>query len=110
MEELQEKLGAVLNDPKAMEQIMAMARQLGMPESSTEAEPPASAAPDPALLQKLAAMAGQGSIDRNQQSLLSALSPYLSRQRIAKLERAMRAARMAGMATNLLGITGITGR
>ena len=116
MEDLQEKLGAVLSDPQTMQKIMALAQQLGGQERSDPPkgqDAPESGAPlglDPSMLQKLAGLAGQGTIDRNQQGLLNALGPYLSRQRLQKLERAMRAARMAGMATNLLGISGSQGR
>ena len=39
----------------------------------------------------------------HQQALLSALNPYLTRDRISRLERAMRAAKLAGMATAFLG-------
>jgi hypothetical protein len=35
--------------------------------------------------------------------LLNALCPYLSRDRIGKLEKAMRAAKMAKLATGIMG-------
>jgi len=55
-------------------------------------------------------MSRQGSIDKNQQALLRALSPYLSRQRIKKLENAMRAAKMAGFAASALNAKSSQGR
>ena len=120
MEEMEDKLGAILGNPQMMQQIMSMAQALGSQDSTPKPEPqkhesPSPAMPniDPAMLQKLAGMAGQSSIDRNQQALLKALGPYLSRERIGKLEKAMRAAKMAGMASVFLsqgGIPFLTGR
>ena len=98
MDDLQEKLNAVLSDPETMEKIMSLAGQMGQ----QGVEAPAMGGIDPAMLQKISALAAQGSIDKDQQGLLRALGPYLSDRRIAKLERAMRAARMAGVATSLM--------
>ena len=58
------------------------------------------------MIQKLSGLAGQSNIDKNQRTLLTALSPYLSRERIYKLEKAMRAAKMANMASAFLGKSG----
>jgi hypothetical protein len=57
---------------------------------------------DLGMLQKISGLAGQSGIDKDQRSLLHALSPYLSQERINKLEKAMRAAKMARMATALM--------
>lgn len=109
MDGLEEKLGAILNDPQAMEKIMAMAKSLG---GGQEQSQQTAAMPDldPAMLQKVASLSRQGSIDKNQQALLRALSPYLSRQRIVKLENAMRAAKMAGFAASALNARSSQGR
>lgn len=98
MAELEDKLNAILNDPNTMQQLMAMAQSLGNAPSTGDGFPNI----DPAMLQKLTAVASQGSIDRNQQILLKALHPYLSQERIRKLEKAMRAAQMAKVATGVL--------
>ena len=112
MEGMEEKLGAILNNPQMMQQIMAMAQSLGNqaePEVKKEsARQPDSLAPaipdiDVGMIQRLSSLAGQSSIDQDQQTLLKALSPYLSHDRMGKLERAMRAAKMARMASSLLG-------
>ena len=58
---------------------------------------------DISMLQKLSGFAKQSGIDKNQQTLLHALSPYISSGRIRKLEKAMRAAKLAGVATSFLG-------
>lgn len=99
MAELEEKLNAVLNDPNMMQQLMSVARSLGNgPPAKGDGIPDL----DPGMLQKIAMLANQGSIDRDQQTLLKALHPYLSQERIRKLEKAMRAARMAKMASGVL--------
>ena len=118
MDEMEDKIGAILSNPQMMQQIMAMAQSLGgspeqAPAQVPSAPPPVSPGPDPALLGKLAGIAGQSNIDRNQQALLNALGPYLSRQRISKLEKAMRAAKMANLASVFLsqgGVQALTGR
>lgn len=115
MSELEEKLGAVLSDPQMMQKIMSMAQALGGTPSPPEASaPPSPPEPiDSKLLQGLAGFSQQNNIDRNQQALLQALSPYLSQNRVGKLERAMRAARVAGAASAFLNAGGLqllTGR
>lgn len=120
MSEMEEKLGAILNNPQMMQQILSMAQALGggqkqEAEPVRAQEPPPSPLPDldPKMLQGLAGLARSNGVDQNQQALLHALSPYLSRDRVGKLERAMRAARMAGAASaffNSGGIRLLTGR
>ena len=61
---------------------------------------------NPNLLSKIANLMQRGSIDKNQESLLKALRPYLSRQKLEKLERAMHAAKMAGIATEMVNPQG----
>ncbi|MBE6982875.1 MAG: hypothetical protein E7435_01105 [Ruminococcaceae bacterium] len=106
---LEEQLNAVLSNPQMMQQIMAMAQNFTPPQEAPPAPtPPAPALPsiDPAMLQKLSGLMTQGGVDKNQQHLLSALSPYINAHRITKLEKAMQAAKMARMATGLLGNLG----
>ena len=106
MDNLEQQLGAVLGNPEMMEKIMSMAQALGT--SSPEPEPQDTPPPqmpdiDIGLLQKISGLAGQGSIDKDQQALLRALGPYLTSRRIRKLENAMRAAKMARLAAATLG-------
>lgn len=105
MDDLQARMGAILNDPEMMKKITAMAQSFSPPpeEQSPKASEPVLPNLDPGMLHKLAGLAGQSGIDSNQKSLLRALGPYLSRERINKLERAMRAASMARMASVFLG-------
>lgn len=106
MEDMEKKLGAVLGNPKMMEQIMQLAQNLGADNSATtpkENSESSQPAVDPGLLQKLSGLAGSSRIDPKEQQLLKALRPYISSQRLNKLERAMRAAKMASIATAFLG-------
>ena len=111
MEDLQAQMNAILSDPGAMEKIMAMAQSLGQPQQETPPVQEAAATPDIdiGMIQKLAGFAGQSGIDPHQRNLLQALSPYLSGQRVMKLEKAMRAAKMAKMASSVLGQGAIFG-
>lgn len=112
MDNLTQNLESMLNNPQLMQQIMTMASSLSSQDSSPPQSPPAPA-PDLAALQKIAGLATQTGIDPDQQSLLQALVPYLSNQRLHRLERAMRAAKTARLATQLLGSEGLnflTGR
>lgn len=116
MAEMEEKLGAILNDPQMMQQIMSMAQSLGQSQAPTQEprqEPAAPPGIDLSLVQKLSGFARQSGIDGNEQALLKALGPYLSRDRIKKLENAMRAAKMARMASAFMnsgGLQLLTGR
>ena len=104
MSELEEKLNQVLSDPHMMQQIMALAGSLGAQSPQEPPPPPQEASPlsgiDMGMLQQLASGTG---VDANQRALLKALSPYISKDRTAKLEKAMRAAKMASLASTLLG-------
>lgn len=102
MAELEERLTSVLNDPKMMQQIMNMAQNLGFSQEGASAPEDEIPAIDPGMLKQLSGFAQRGNIDPNQRSLLNALGPYLSRERILKLEKAMRAARVAQMASGFL--------
>lgn len=120
MDEMEDKLGSILSNPQMMQQIMAMAQMLGQsqPQSQPQPEPPP-APPKPALqpmntgmdaamLQRIYGIARQSGIDKNQQALLKALTPYLSRERIVKLEKAMRAAKIAALASTALSTSGLS--
>lgn len=104
MAEMEDKLNAILGDPQMMQQIMSMAQSFG---SKDSAAPPSRQevlpGMDPGMLQKMASLASQSSIDQREQALLGALAAYLSRDRITRLEKAMRAARLAKVASVALG-------
>ena len=102
MDDFESKLGAIMNDPNMMQQIMSMAQSLNNSQPRQESASNPFPDIDMGLLQKLSGFAGKSNIDANQRNLLQALGPYLNSHRLSRLERAMRAAKMAGMATTLL--------
>ena len=108
MEDIESKLGAILNNPQMMQQIMSIAQNF---QSEPEPPPPPSESTglpemDFAMVQKLTSLIGKTGIDAHQRALLGALAPYLSAQRISKLEKAMRAAKLAGIASHFFGNLG----
>ena len=120
MGEMEDKLSAILNNPQMMSQIMSMAQAMGanssndappQPQPQPSAPKPPAPAPslsiDPMMLQQLSGFAGQGAINKEQQALLKALSPFLQKDRLGKLERAMRAAKIARFASSALGQNGL---
>ena len=115
MAELEEKLNAILGDPRAMGQIMELARSLSGGEEGTgksggpdqpAAEPEASreAGPDPsaqmgqldpdAVRRGMRLLLARGGEDSRSAALLSALKPFLKEDRRAGLDRALQLARM----------------
>ena len=113
MEDMQSQMGAILNDPEMMQKIMAMAQSLQQAQPESHPDPPqrdesgfSMSGIDIGMLQKLSGFASQSGVDPNQRNLLQALSPYLSDQRVNKLEKAMRAAKMARLATAFIGQSG----
>ena len=113
MDDLEQKLNSVLSNPQLMQQIMSMAQSMGAAQSMPK-EPPSPApvqnplpAIDPKMLQTISGFAQQSGIDKNQKTLLNALHPYLSSDRISRLERAMQAAKMARLASSFLGQNGL---
>lgn len=108
MDDFESKLGQILGNPEMIGKIMAMAQSFGNPEPAPEPDSqPQTELPeiDFATIQKLTGLMGKAGVDNEQKALLSALSPYISTNRIRKLEKAMRAAKLAGVATSFLGNT-----
>jgi len=115
MDNMQNQMSAILENPEMMQKIMEMAQSLGQSqpqqtEAQQQTQPGGFNIPDIdiSMIQKLSGLAGQSNIDNNQRTLLNALIPYLSRERISKLEKAMRAAKMANMASTFLGKSGFS--
>lgn len=108
MDNMEQMLSSVMNDPETMSKIMAFAQTLG---SNAPTEPPPQPTPQPDLfgdidmnmIRKLSSVAGSANIDPNQRALLAALRPYIGHHRLSRLERAMQAARMANMLPGLMG-------
>ena len=119
MDTMEDKLNSILSNPALMAQITTMAQSLGNQsgkpsQESNEANVQQSGSfdtmPDfdPVMLQKISSIIRGSGVDNNQQVLLKALKPYLSEERIIKLEKAMRAAKLAGFATSILGKSGLS--
>lgn len=93
MEDLEQTILGVLNDPEKMQQIMGIAQSLGLSqEQSAGAEQ--SAAPS---LDMLTGLLQQGS-DSRKDALFHALMPFLQPDRRKKLQRAMQVARLSRLA------------
>ncbi len=111
MDDIQSQMSAVLQNPDMMEKIMAMAQSLSQGQGPPQPEPEKQGFSMPdidfATIQKISRFLGKSNVDTNQRTLLNALSPYLSHERISKLEKAMRAARLASAVTPLLSGSGL---
>ena len=116
MSGMEDQLGAILGDPEMMRKIQALAQsmeQTAPAEPTAPKQPPSQPPPPPPLggidtgdLEMVKAFAGfarGAEIDKDQRALLKALAPYVSREKITKLEKAMRSAKMAQQASALLG-------
>ena len=121
MDGIEEKLGSILSNPEMMNTIMTMAQSLGQsqpePPNQTPAQQPK---PNPSpqktvppigkneleMISRISSLSQQTGLDRQEQALLRALNPYLTRDRLSKLEKAMHAAKMAKFATLALDRTG----
>ena len=117
MDDIQSQMNTILQNPDMMQKIMEMANSLKG--SSEDPPPPAPLQQseatgftlpeiDLSMVQKLSGIVGQTGVDQKQKALLSALRPYLSHERIAKLEKAMRAAKLANLASAFLGSNAIS--
>lgn len=112
MSEIEDQLGAILGNPKMMADIMALAQSMGQEESPQVPEKPSVSPPlpssfgdggmDMAMVKALTSFARSTRIEKEQQALLNALCPFISREKIQKLEKAMRAAKIAQQASGLL--------
>ena len=113
MSGMEDQLGAILSDPEMMAKIQSLARSLGQPEEPPKQAAPQKGASPPStpsgvsaggleMVKAFTGFARGTEIDKDQRALLKALSPYVSREKTAKLERAMRAAKLAQQATGLM--------
>ena len=104
MDGWEEKLGALLGDPGAMEQIRRLAETLGGgapgPGEAASAAPPPPA--DGRLTELLGRIMGALSAPSEASKLVAALKPLLDPARAERLEKALRAARMVQAARTVL--------
>ena len=119
MEELEERIQAVLRDPQQMQQIFSIAQSLGLelpPQDSAHetapeqpnaphsepgeaGKPPVPPGLGSAITQPVAELLTQaGKLEKKQENLLNALKPFLKPGRREKIDRAMQAARLSHLA------------
>ena len=116
MDGLEDKLSSFLSDPSAMEQVLNMARALGLgepaqpqpapPEPSAPSdhppEPPdaqgGAAADDPMLRSLVGVLMEAGRDSGHQAAVFNALRPFVRSDRQAKIDRAAQIARLAHIA------------
>ena len=99
MDEIGEKLDALLNDPKQFGKIAQLASSI-LGDGGDQSAPPS--APEPELdlnmgqlRRMMSALRGGDSANRH---LLEAMKPYLAEKRRRKIDRAMKLARLASLA------------
>ena len=107
MGQWEEKLGAILNDPQAMGQIMSLAQSLGgqgpsetdadkAPAEHTEAPSTPDLDLDPRLMEAgMRALSAWKDPDDPRAALLGALRPFLKEERQGKLDRAIHITRLS---------------
>lgn len=100
MDEIGEKLDALLNDPKQFGKIAQLASSI-LVDGGKQAPP---SAPDPELdvdmgqLRRMMSALRGGGHDSANRHLLEAMKPYLAEKRRRKIDRAMKLARLASLA------------
>ncbi len=118
MDDFQDRIGAILNNPQMMGQILSMAQALGQSSPSQPAQRPQTPQPSPevraqprqssstelSMLQGL--LQKPTGPDAAQRMLLQALQPYLGPDKLHRLERAIQAAHLAQLASSMLGQMG----
>lgn len=114
MAEFEEKLDAILNDPQAMGQIMALAQSLGGtgdrqaaplpsrdPSQEADDEPVGGPSPaglnlDPRLVEVgMKALSAYQDTDNKKAALLQALRPFVKEERAGKLDKAVEITRIS---------------
>ena len=101
MDELGEKLDALLHDPQQLGRIAQLASSLVG--DGGETQPPSEPQPEPGfdagqLRRMLTAVRGSGRDSASRRHLLEAMKPYLAEKRRRKIDRAMKLARLASLA------------
>ncbi len=116
MEDFEQKLSALLQDPAQLQGIFALAKSLGLgappgqsqadPDPPPKREPPPQAPPAAQSAGKpagdsaipVSALMEAGRLDSRYENLLCALKPFLKPERREKIDRAMQIARLTHLA------------
>lgn len=96
MDDLAEKINAVLNDPAQLQQVMHLASSLGLGQSAAPEFPSENEADTPAEERR----------STRQAALVRALMPYLRPGRRERLQRAIQVAQLSNLG-NLLAQSGL---
>ncbi len=108
MDDLQSKISAIFSSPESMEQIRNLAQSLAGGEQPQNAAPvfqrqdEPSLQMDPRIMQVMTRAMSEFSKPSEASALLGALRPYLSQERISKVDRAMNIARLAKIAKTII--------
>ena len=97
MNELEDKLNSLLNDPEQMERFAGFAKSvMGGISAPDKSETPDI---DMGMIKKIGSlMSGSGAKSSRDEKLLEAMKPYLSEKRRSKMDRAMKIAQLASIA------------
>lgn len=97
MNELEDKLNSLLNDPEQMERFAGFAKSvMGGISAPDKSETPDI---DMGMIKKIGSlMSGSGAKSSRDEKLLEAMKPYLSEKRRDKMDKAMKIARLAAVA------------
>lgn len=108
MDELEEKINAVLNNPAELEKISKIASSIMGGNSNKPEEPPQEPDVDMGvdmgmLKQMLSGLRGNGGKKTESRDLLEAMKPFLAEKRRRKIDKAMKLARLASLAEIAVG-------
>ena len=104
MDELEEKLNAVLNNPSELEKISKIASAIMGGSGDKPEEPPQEPDIDMGMLkQMLSGLRGNGGKKSESRDLLEAMKPFLADKRRRKIDKAMKLARLASLAEIAVG-------
>ena len=108
MDDLQSKISAIFSSPESMEQIRSLAQSLAgssdmqNPSSSTEHHEDALPLIDPRIMQLMTKAMSEFSKPSEASALLGALRPYLSPERMSKVDNAINIAKIAKIARTII--------
>lgn len=104
MDELEEKLNAVLNNPSELEKISKIASAIMGGSGDKPEEPPQEPDIDMGKLkQMLSGLRGNGGKKSESRDLLEAMKPFLAEKRRRKIDKAMKLASLASLAEIAVG-------
>ena len=109
MDEIGEKLDALLNDPKQFGKIAQLASSI-LGDGGDKSAPPSAPEPDLDLdmgqLRRMMSALRGGGHDSANRHLLEAMKPYLTEKRRQKMDRALQLAKLARIARLAMGEMG----